>query len=89
MGLAVLPPRLLDELAEIKKFLLDESTHVEEYHQEWANQIKAEYGTLSTSEQAEEILREELGKKFVRVLQDAGVLKDREAFNRFITTLNK
>ncbi|SDN26415.1 UDP-glucose--hexose-1-phosphate uridylyltransferase [Bacillus sp. OK048] len=89
MGLAVLPPRLLDELAEIKKFLLDESTHVEEYHQEWANQIKAVYGTLSDSEQAEVILREELGKKFVRVLEDAGVLKDREAFNRFINTLNK
>jgi UDPglucose--hexose-1-phosphate uridylyltransferase len=89
MGLAVLPPRLLDELAEINKFLLGESSHVEEYHQEWANQIKAEYGIQSDSEQAEVILREELGKKFVRVLQDAGVLKERGAFERFINTLNK
>ena len=89
MGLAVLPPRLLDELAEIKKFLLGESSHVEAYHQEWADQIKAEYGTLSDSEQAEVILREELGKKFVKVLQDAGVLKEREAFERFINKLNK
>ncbi|MEH7177024.1 UDP-glucose--hexose-1-phosphate uridylyltransferase [Neobacillus vireti] len=89
MGLAVLPPRLLDELAEIKSFLLGESVHVAEYHQEWADQIKAAYGTLSDSEQAETILREELGKKFVRVLQDAGVLKEQEAFNRFINTLNK
>ena len=80
MGLAVLPPRLLDELAEIKKFLLGESSHVAAYHQEWADQIKAEYGTLSDSEQAEVILREELGKKFVKVLQDAGVLKERAAF---------
>ncbi|MDR7080547.1 UDPglucose--hexose-1-phosphate uridylyltransferase [Neobacillus niacini] len=89
MGLAVLPPRLLDELAEIKKFLLGVSSHVEAYHQEWADQIQAEYGTLSDSEQAEVILREELGKKFVKVLQDAGVLKERGAFERFINKLNK
>ncbi|MEH7114483.1 UDP-glucose--hexose-1-phosphate uridylyltransferase [Neobacillus niacini] len=89
MGLAVLPPRLLDELADIRKFLLGESVHVAQYHQEWADQIKAGYGTLSDSEQAEVILREELGKKFVKVLQDAGVLKEREAFERFINKLNK
>ena len=89
MGLAVLPPRLLDELTEINKFLLGESSHVAAYHQEWADQIKAENGTLSDSEQAEVILQEELGKKFVKVLQDAGVLKDRVAFDRFINTLNK
>ncbi|WP_170008448.1 UDP-glucose--hexose-1-phosphate uridylyltransferase [Bacillus fonticola] len=89
MGLAVLPPRLKGELNELKKFLLGESNHVEAYHHKWANQLKGEYGILSDSEQAEAILQKELGKKFVKVLRDAGVFKEREAFDRFIGTLNK
>lgn len=89
MGLAVLPPRLKDELTEIKRFLLGQSSQVAAYHQDWAEQIRNEYGTLTNSEEAESILHTELGKKFVRVLQDAGVMKEQEAFNRFIYTLNK
>jgi UDPglucose--hexose-1-phosphate uridylyltransferase len=89
MGLAVLPPRLKDELTEIKRFLLGQSSQVAAYHQDWAEQIRIEYGTLTNSEEAESILHAELGKKFVRVLQDAGVMKEQEAFNRFIYTLNK
>ncbi len=89
MGLAVLPPRLKDELTEINEFLRGNTSHVEDYHQEWADQIKAKYGSISDPEQAEAILQKELGKKFVRVLEDAGVLKEREAFDRFINTLNK
>jgi UDPglucose--hexose-1-phosphate uridylyltransferase len=89
MGLAVLPPRLKDELSEIKSFLIGQSSQVAAYHQDWADQIRNEYGQLTDSEKAESILQAELGKKFVRVLQDAGVMKDQEAFNRFINTLNK
>lgn len=89
MGLAVLPPRLKDELAEIQAFLLGNSSQIEEYHVEWAEQLKAQYGQLSSTQEAEAVLHKELGKKFVRVLEDAGVLKDAQAMNRFIHTLNK
>src|SRR5699024_7589576 len=89
MGLAVLPARLKDELVEINKFVIGDSNNVPEHHQEWANQLLNEYGTLSSANQAEEILQKELGKKFARVLADAGVFKERNAFERFIGTLNK
>lgn len=89
MGLAVLPARLKDELTDMNKFLVGESNDVPEHHQQWANQLLNEYGTLSNAEQAEEILQKELGKKFARVLADAGVFKERDAFERFIGTLNK
>jgi UDPglucose--hexose-1-phosphate uridylyltransferase len=89
MGLAVLPPRLKEELAEIQEYLIGNSNNVEMYHQQWAEEIKAEYGEIADREQAESILQAELGKKFVRCLEDAGVLKEQEAFKRFIDTLNK
>src|SRR5690625_596636 len=89
MGLAVLPARLKDELTDINTFLIGESNDIPEHHQEWANQLLNEYGTLSNVEQAEKILQIELGKKFARVLADAGVFKERDAFERFIGTLNK
>jgi UDPglucose--hexose-1-phosphate uridylyltransferase len=88
MGLAVLPPRLKDELVDIKEFLLGNSDKVASYHKGWAEQLKLEYGLLSTKEQAESILREELGKKFVKCLQDAGVFKNKSGFERFITSVN-
>src|SRR5690625_2588891 len=68
MGLAVLPARLKEELAEIKKFLLDEDSHVESYHLEWAKQLKHTYGTMNDSEKVDSILEKELAKKFARVL---------------------
>lgn len=88
MGLAVLPPRLKEELAEIQQFLLGNTHEVTPPHLEWAEQLKAQYGTLQRPEEADAVLREELGKKFVRVLEDAGVLKDERAFKRFIDALN-
>ncbi|MEC1451544.1 UDP-glucose--hexose-1-phosphate uridylyltransferase [Bacillus haynesii] len=88
MGLAVLPPRLKTELAGVKEFLLGQSDAVEAHHREWAEQLKTEYGELSEPEQAESIVRKELGQKFVKALEDAGVFKDREAFMRFIRTVN-
>src|SRR5699024_10426337 len=89
MGLAVLPARLKDELTDINKVLIGESNDVAEHHQEWANEVWNEYGTLSSANQAEDILQRELGKKLARVLADAGVLSERHAFERFIGTLNK
>lgn len=89
MGLAVLPPRLKVELAEIKEYLLGNPNRVKAYHRQWAVEIKEAYGEIADQEQAESILQAELGKKFVRCLEDAGVLKEQRAFERFIDSLNK
>jgi UDPglucose--hexose-1-phosphate uridylyltransferase len=89
MGLAVLPPRLKDELEGVQTYLLGESNNVADHHQEWTEQLRTKYGTVPDKKQAEEIVRDELGKKFVRVLEDAGVFKERLAFERFIGALNK
>ena len=89
MGLAVLPARLEMELAEIRQFLIGKSSDVAAYHLEWADQIQSEYGEILDSRMADEILKKELGKKFAKVLEDAGVFKERRAFERFIHTLNK
>lgn len=93
MGLAVLPARLKEELEDIKAFLLGENSDVASYHMPWAEQMKNEHGLLTSPEEAELILHKELGIKFARVLEDAGVFKQNEtgqdAFKRFIDTLNK
>lgn len=89
MGLAVLPPRLKQELEEIQEFLLGETNRVEPAHQDWAEQLKAQSGPIANCEQAEALVREELGKKFVRILEDAGVLKEPQAFKRFIHAVNE
>lgn len=88
MGLAVLPPRLKEELHEITLLLLGEENNVNEYHQDWANNMVKDYGTISSLEEAEQIVRKELSKKFVRVLEDAGVFKERKSFQAFLDTLN-
>lgn len=89
MGLAVLPPRLKLELEDIQEFLLGHTSHVEPVHQDWAEQLKAQSGPLANREQAEVLVQEELGKKFVRILEDAGVLKEQQAFKRFIHSVNE
>lgn len=88
MGLAVLPARLKDELNEIKKFLCGKASHVADYHKEWADRIKRTYGKIAEAEQAKLLLQKELGLKFMRVLEDAGVFKNKAAFERFIQELN-
>lgn len=88
MGLAVLPARLKDELEEVEKFIQGQSAVVADYHLEWAEQLKARF---SNKTNAVLFVKEEVGKKFLRVLEDAGVFKRNEAgtagFKRFITTL--
>ncbi|WP_083402093.1 UDP-glucose--hexose-1-phosphate uridylyltransferase [Bacillus sp. MUM 116] len=88
MGLAVLPARLKEELEEVEKFIKGNSAVVADYHLEWAEQLK----TLFSSEMdAGLFVKEEVGKKFLRVLEDAGVFKRNEAgaagFKRFIKSL--
>jgi UDPglucose--hexose-1-phosphate uridylyltransferase len=92
MGLAVLPPRLKQELAQVESFILDETDKVEEYHYDWAKMLKEKYQPIANSTNIEELVRMEVGKKFLKALEDAGVYKRDEegmaGFKRFIATLS-
>lgn len=87
MGLAILPPRLKDELAEVGKHILGTSNEMKEYHRVWADEIKQNHPE-ATVENITEIVNQETGKVFARVLEDAGVYKrnkqGQEAFMRFV-----
>ncbi len=89
MGLAVFPARLKNELAEIKKFLLSQLSNVASYHQQWAKQLKHKYSTISDPNQIDVLIEKELGEKFVRILEDAGVFKEQASIERFINTLDR
>ncbi|WP_407270194.1 UDP-glucose--hexose-1-phosphate uridylyltransferase [Radiobacillus sp. PE A8.2] len=92
MGLAVLPPRLKTEIDEIRAYLLGEVSSVADYHQQWANQMKSSYKDRLNESNVDQTIKDELGKKFTRVLEDSGVFKvnkvGRDAFRAFINTLN-
>lgn len=87
MGLAILPPRLKDELAEVGKHILGTSNEMKEYHRVWADEIKQNHPE-ATAENIMEIVNQETGRVFARVLEDAGVYKrnkqGQEAFMRFV-----
>lgn len=91
MGLAVLPARLKAEIAAMKEAILsgtDFSTLPDiEKHAAWFTSFRDKY--TFTPENTEDILKDEIGKTFVRVLEDAGVYKctseGREAFLRFVS----
>lgn len=89
MGLAVLPARLKDELAQLAALLCsggdlyaDEATAK---HAPWAEELKTRHDF--SKEDAEAVLRQEVGQVFMQVLEDAGVFKrdeaGRAAFLRF------
>lgn len=86
MGLAILPPRLVGEMTEVKKFLLKQPNQISKIHLEWASAIKEKHNI--TAENVNQVLQEELGLVFERVLEDAGVFKQtaagKAAFMRFI-----
>ncbi|MGX6978027.1 UDP-glucose--hexose-1-phosphate uridylyltransferase [Vagococcus elongatus] len=89
MGLAVLPPRLKEELTEVEKFLLDKPNTIKDYHHKWAVNIK-ETETFN-EETVSNVVQKAVGKVFLRVLEDAGVFKrnqtGQEGFKKFIKTL--
>jgi len=92
MGLAVLPARLKKELAELADALVKGAplTGELEKHAPWAEELKMQY--TFTAENAEEILKAEVGKVFAKVLEHAGVYKRNEdgkaAFMRFVDCVN-
>jgi UDPglucose--hexose-1-phosphate uridylyltransferase len=89
MGLAILPPRLKDELREVEKYVLDHPNVIADYHKEWADRLRKR--TDISEETLHDIIQEEVGKIFVRVLEDAGVYKrdiqGQSAFMRFVETV--
>ena len=93
MGLAVLPSRLKGELEALadaivtgKDLRADEALAK---HADWVDEFKGNYEI--TKDNVDEILRQEVGKVFCQVLEDAGVYKCTEeglmAFRRFVETL--
>lgn len=92
MGLAILPPRLVDEIKDLKAYLLNQAelSQVAEYHQTWAKELKAKD---FTEENIDRFIEQEITNKFGRVLEDAGVFKQDEAgkkaMSRFIDSFNQ
>ncbi len=93
MGLAVLPARLKDELAQLAQLLRSGgdlyASEATAKHAPWAEELKKHYDFAA--EDAEKILRQEVGVVFQQVLEHAGVFKrdeqGRAAFLRFIDSL--
>ncbi|NWL87676.1 galactose-1-phosphate uridylyltransferase [Paenibacillus sp. 79R4] len=101
MGLAILPGRLKEELADIAGILSGDTTLYDDVtsnpdsklavHAAWVKQLVADYGQAMVKEDAEALLRDEVGRKFAEILGHAGVFKvtdeGREAFRRFVTSV--
>ena len=98
MGLAVLPSRLKEELKTLGEYIAEgrdiRSNGSIEKHADWVEEFLPAYkekGIAVTAENVDEILREEVGHVFARVLEDAGVYKcdeaGRKAFGRFLASV--
>ncbi|MCM1106522.1 MAG: UDP-glucose--hexose-1-phosphate uridylyltransferase [Blautia sp.] len=95
MGLAVLPARLRDEMAELADAIVNgkdlRSTETLASHAEWAEGFLPGYDNV-TADNVMDILRKEIGIVFKEVLEDAGVYKctaeGRAAFQRFVDSVN-
>ncbi|GKU27355.1 UDP-glucose--hexose-1-phosphate uridylyltransferase [Clostridium folliculivorans] len=97
MGLAVLPPRLKDELKELEGYLINkekiqdikEDSNIFK-HKKWAEDIVCKYSKIDDAN-IDKIIKQEVGLKFIKVLEHAGVFKrDKEglkAFDDFIMSL--
>ena len=94
MGLAILPPRLVGELAAVRAHLLEgvsagadvdavraalDADPASASHAAWAAEVYERRAGELTEEAAEQVLRDEVGAVFGHVLEDAGVFKWDEA----------
>lgn len=97
MGLAVLPARLKGEMERLAEHLVKngadglENDETLAKHADWARELCTKY--TFTKENADGILREEIGRVFAKVLEHAGVYKrdekGKEAFERFAAYINE
>ena len=94
MGLAVLPARLKDELELLASYILEGRDPAEnemlQKHADWVKDFLPKYKDIN-QDNVMDILQEEVGQVFVKVLEDAGVFKctpeGRAAFRKFLATL--
>lgn len=94
MGLAVLPSRLKNEMKLLAEYIIKgkdiSGNEAIAKHADWANEILSTRHDI-TSENVMEVLETEIGKVFVKVLEDAGVYKctpeGLESFKKFIDVL--
>ena len=94
MGLAVLPARLKDELELLASYILEGRDPAEnemlQKHADWVQDFLPKYKDIN-QDNVMDILQEEVGQVFVKVLEDAGVYKctpeGRAAFRKFLATL--
>ena len=93
MGLAVLPARLKQELADIEKAIICGTPLLGELkkHEAWVNELMQKQ--MFTAENTASILKMEVGKVFAQVLEHAGVFKRNAegaaAFDRFVDYVNQ
>ncbi len=94
MGLAVLPARLKDEMAELADAIINgrdlRSTETLASHAEWTEGFLPKYDKVDESN-VMDIIHEEMGQVFKEVLECAGVYKcteeGRKAFMRFVESV--
>ena len=94
MGLAVLPARLKGEMASLREAILNGADLRADAalapHADWAEEWISRHPELS-ADNLEQIIQNEIGLVFSRVLEDAGVYKDtpagREAFLAFVQSI--
>ncbi len=90
MGLAVLPARLKKEMEKLAGVMVrGEDPRADEQlakHADWAEDILSRRAV--TADNAETVLKEEVGQVFCKVLEHAGVYKNEQAFMRFIDEVN-
>ena len=94
MGLAILPSRLVSELEAVKNAILNNddlrASELTESHADWVEEFLPTHPEFN-ADNAMDIIKEETGKVFLHVLEDAGVYKctpeGREAFMRFLESV--
>ncbi|MEY8352251.1 UDP-glucose--hexose-1-phosphate uridylyltransferase [Lachnospiraceae bacterium 54-53] len=94
MGLAVLPSRLKTELNLLADAIVEgkdiRGNEAIEKHGDWVEGFLPKYEAV-TRENVEDILKDEVGRVFERVLEDAGVYKcdeaGRKGFGRFLNSV--
>ncbi len=92
MGLAVLPARLKKEMNQLSQMIINKENirdNIElEKHADWVDEFLPKYQQIDSGN-IMDILHNEIGIVFMKVLEDAGVYKrdasGKEAFERFIS----
>lgn len=94
LGLAILPARLKQEMELLAEYIISgksiRENEILEKHADWVEEFLPQYTNIS-DDNIMDILKEEIGRVFVQVLEDAGVYKctpeGLDAFMRFINML--